>query len=262
MKAIILAAGMGTRLGKYTENLPKCMLEFRGKTLIDRQIEILKQCDIFDITIVKGYKEEKINIPGIKYCINKDFANTNMVETLFCAEAEMDDELLVLYSDILYEKGVLLKVINSKADIGVTVDADYLPYWQARMDNWQTDIESLVVENGKIVDLGDTSCSLDKARMRYVGILKFSKIGLQELKKVYHENKNSFYDSSAVWKRSKCFKKAYMTCLLQAIIDNGVEVNPILINRGWIEFDNVEDYERVNQWCEESTIKRFINLKK
>ena len=73
MKAIILAAGMGTRLGKYTENLPKCMLNFNGKTLIQHQIDTLRECGITDIIIVKGHVPEKIQIPGVKYYINDDY---------------------------------------------------------------------------------------------------------------------------------------------------------------------------------------------
>ena len=88
MKAIILAAGMGTRLGKYTENLPKCMLEFNGKSLIERQVDTLRKAGITDISIVRGYQPEKITISGVRYYHNPDFSNTNMVETLFCAEKE------------------------------------------------------------------------------------------------------------------------------------------------------------------------------
>src|SRR3989338_8501899 len=131
MKAIILAAGMGTRLGKYTKDLPKGMLNFNGKSLIERQVETLRSCGISDIVIVKGYMPDKIKIKGIKYYENKDFSNTNMVETLFAAEKEMDDDLLVCYSDIIYQKSVLNEVIDSGADIGVTVDTDYWDYWKA-----------------------------------------------------------------------------------------------------------------------------------
>src|SRR3989344_2665457 len=125
MKAIILAAGMGTRLGKYTKDLPKGMLNFNGKSLIERQVETLKSCGINDIVIVKGYMPDKIKITGVKYYENKDYASTNMVETLFAAEKEMDDDMLVCYSDTIYQKSVLKGVIASKADVGVTVDADY-----------------------------------------------------------------------------------------------------------------------------------------
>jgi NDP-sugar pyrophosphorylase family protein len=64
MKAILLAAGMGTRLDKYTKDLPKCLLNLAGKTLIERQVETLRAAGINDIVIIKGFMPDKINIPG------------------------------------------------------------------------------------------------------------------------------------------------------------------------------------------------------
>lgn len=261
MKAIILAAGMGTRLGKYTENLPKGMLNFNGNSLIERQVETLRSCGIKDITIVKGYMPNKIQIPNIKYYINKDFANTNMVESLFKAEEEMDDEILVCYSDILYERRVIEKILASDFDIGVTVDNGYWDYWQARLDNPEDDTESLVIdEKGKIIELGDTNCSLDKAKVRYIGLIKFSKKGVEVLKEVYHKNSKKYFDSDEPWLRSKSFKKAYMTCMLQALINAGYKIDPIVVTKGWIEFDTVEDYEKYNKWLKDRSLKRFFSF--
>lgn len=260
MKAIILAAGMGTRLGKYAKDIPKSLLKFNGKTLLERQIGLLRKDGIKDIIIVKGYRPDKIKIPGIKYYLNEDYAITNMVETLFKAEKEFNDEILVCYADIIYEERVLKKVLKSDVDIGVTVDDDYLDYWKARMDDYEDDVESLVIENGKIIELGETHCSLDKAKARYVGLIKFSKKGVEALKKVYYENRKKYFDKDEPWLRSKSFKKAYMTCMLQALINAGYKVEPIRITRGWMEFDNAEDYEKANSWLEDGSIKRFINL--
>lgn len=260
MKAIILAAGTGTRLGKYTENLPKGMLSFKGKSLIERQVERLRKAGISDIIIVRGYQAEKIQISGARYYLNQDYANTNMVESLFCAEKEMEGEILVCYSDILYEEKVLRKVLKSKAEVGVTVDEDYWEYWQARADKPEEDMESLVIEKGKITELGNTKCSREEAKVRYVGLIKFAGKGLEALKKVYHENKAKYFDKNEPWLRSKSFKKAYMTCMLQALINAGQKVEPIIIKRGWLEFDTVEDYERYNKWLEEGSLGRFIEL--
>jgi len=263
MKAIILAAGMGTRLGKYTENLPKCMLEFQGKTLIQHQVDTLRACGITDITIVKGFAPEKIQIEGVKYLISKDYATTNMVETLFCAKEEMGGEILVCYADILYEKRVLQKILASSVDIGVTVDDDYWDYWNARLNEPEDDTESFVVDDeGKIIDLGDTACGMEKATIRYVGLIKFTKKGVDALKKVYEENRGKHFHLDQPWKRSKSFKKAYMTCMLQALIDAGYRVDPIVITHGWMEFDTVEDYEKATQWAKEGTLSRFIDLDK
>lgn len=260
MKAIILAAGMGTRLGKYAENLPKCMLEFDGKALIERQVQTLRSCGINNIVIVKGYMPDKIKIPDVKYYVNEDYANTNMVESLFAAEAEMDDEILVCYGDILYEKRTIEKILESKVDVGVTVDEDYLDYWRARLDKPEEDTESLVIEEGKIIELGDTDCTFDKARVRYVGLIKFSRKGVEILKNVYHENKEKYFDKDEQWLRSKSFKKAYMTCMIQAIINAGYTVNPIVIRHGWLEFDTAEDYEKYNKWLNDKSINRFFKI--
>ena len=101
MKAIILAAGQGTRLKKYTENLPKGMLQFAGKTIIERQIETYRKCGIDKIIIVRGFASDKITYDGITYYDNQEYANTNMVESLMTAKVEFDDDIIVSYSDIL-----------------------------------------------------------------------------------------------------------------------------------------------------------------
>jgi len=261
MKAIILAAGMGKRLGKYTEELPKGMLQFGGKSLIERQLGVLRAAGISDISIVRGYMPGKINFPGVEYYMNEDFAGTNMVETLFRAEKEMDEDLLILYSDSVYEKRIIEAAIASPADIGVTADADYWDYWSARMDEPEKDIESFIVgEGGKIADLGDTSCPREDAAVRYVGIIKVSKKGAEVFKKIYREAKAKYFNDPSPWFRSKNFKTAYMTSLLQAIIASGQDVLPIYIKRGWLEFDTAEDYERTAEWIKNGSISRFINL--
>ncbi len=260
MKAIILAAGMGTRLGKYTQDIPKCMLPFQGKPLIEWQVQALREAGISDISIVKGYKPEKISIAGTKSYYNPLFSTTNMVETLFCAEEELTGDVLVCYADIIYEQRVLQKIKESKADVGVVVDEDYGDYWRSRMEHPEEDTESLVVENGNIVELGETTKDLAKAKVRYVGLLKFSPQGINTLKNIYHQQRRLFYDKDEPWMRSKSFRKAYMTCMIQAIINSGQAVEPIVIRRGWLEFDTVDDYERYTQWAGEGTLQRFITL--
>jgi L-glutamine-phosphate cytidylyltransferase len=261
MKAIILAAGMGTRLGKYTKNIPKCMLEFAGKSLLETQVKTLKSLGIEDIVVIKGYEPDKIVLEGFKYYTNEKYEITNMVETLFCAEKELEGEVLVVYGDIIYEKNLLVDVINSSSDIGVAVDEDYWDYWSARLQDPLSDIESLVIgENGSIVDIGNSECALSEAKVRYIGMIKFSEKGIETLKSIYHKKKSLYYNSDEKWLRSTSFKKAYMTCMLQAIINEGHDVQPITVRRGWLEFDNVEDYEKYLLWNENGQINKYIKI--
>src|SRR5215213_9871963 len=80
-KAIILAAGQGTRLGALTANCPKCMIELWGRPLLHHQIDALRGCGVEDITIVGGYQVEKLAPQGCRVRVNPDFATTNMVHT-------------------------------------------------------------------------------------------------------------------------------------------------------------------------------------
>ena len=82
-KALIIAAGLGSRLKKHTENLPKCMLDFGGKTLLQRQLDAYKKCGIKDISLIRGYKKEKINYKGIKYFENTEYKNNNILNSIF-----------------------------------------------------------------------------------------------------------------------------------------------------------------------------------
>ena len=110
MKVIILAAGEGKRLHPLTLNQPKCLVELFGKSILKWQIDVFNHFNITDITVVKGYMEEKINIPNLNYYVNKKFQDTNMVETLFTAREIMDDSIVVSYGDIIFEKHVFEKL--------------------------------------------------------------------------------------------------------------------------------------------------------
>lgn len=261
MKAIILAAGMGKRLGRYTKDKPKCMLDFLGKSLIERQVETLRVAGVNDIVIVRGYMQNKIQISGVKYYSNEEYSTTNMVETLMMAEEEMDDEILVCYSDILYEQRIIQQILNSDSAIGVTVDTDYWEYWKHRLERPTKDVESLIIDAEKgIVELGESGCEIEKARERYVGLIKFSREGVASLKKVYHEHKNKHFNKAEPWLKSKSFREAYMTCMLQAIINSGYRVDPIIISGGWLEFDTERDYELTLTWAREGTLGRFYSI--
>ena len=238
MKVIILAAGMGTRLMPHTSDRPKCMVFLAGRSILSYQLQVLKHHGLNDITIVTGYKQEKLIAPGAARVNNDDFATTNMVYSLFCARdvLSQEKEVLVAYADIIYSESVLDLLLAATSHICVAVDLQWQDYWCKRFGDPLDDAETLRLDaNGRILELGQKPQSFDDIHGQYIGLLKFSAEGVAALKKCYDQ---------AVIAGTLCGKSvenAYMTDLLQTVINSGHAVQSVPIRGQWIEIDSKQD---------------------
>jgi len=236
MKAIILAAGEGTRLRPYTLDRPKCLVEIDGKSLLDRQLAILRTADIQPIILIGGYHSEMLLRPATELRINPRYAETNMVWTLFCAESALSGDLIVSYGDIVYSRDVLNALLQSEADISVTIDLDWENYWRARNENPLADAETLkLTTDGQILEIGQKPKSMDEIEGQYMGLMKFSAKGVDLLRQTFYEGQKKGN------LRGKLVEKAYMTDLLQAMIDEGIRLDSVPVHGGWVEVDTVGD---------------------
>ena len=189
---VILAAGEGTRLRPYTDDRPKCMVEVDGISLLDRQIEVLHSESIEDIVLVTGYKAERITRPDVIKVLNRRYAETNMVSSLFCAESYMSGGALVAYGDIVYSRNILRKLLSASADIAVAIDLDWEVYWHARNENVLDDAETLKLSgDGRILELGRKPISISEIEGQYMGLVKYSERGMSALKSAFHKARDS-----------------------------------------------------------------------
>jgi len=261
LKAIILAAGKGERLLPLTENLPKCMIELFGKSLLEWQIDTFKSCGISDITVVTGYKEDAINFPGIRYSRNPEYDTTNMVETLFCAKDQLVGSVIVSYGDIIFEKKILQKLIDSDYDISVVVDKNWREYWEIRFEHPLDDAESLTINgDSNIQSIGQKVKDYSKIHAQYIGLTKFQNNGIKVLKNFYNFAQNEAKSGVNPLNSSLPFKKSYMTDLLQGLVNAGYKIKSIPVNNGWLEVDTIQDYEIYKNLENENELKKFISL--
>ena len=244
MKAIIIAAGSGTRLWPLSDDRPKCMLAVNGKPIIEHQLASLRQCGITDITIVKGYKAEKIDPPGTKTVINSDYVNNNILESLFYAEAELTGDVVVSYSDIVYRTEVLATLLRSTADISVVVDADWKDVYVGRTQHPFDQAEKVVVADGVVRRIGK-HLEERESDGEFIGMARFSADGCAVLRTVHDEVKRRGLD--APFQHAKAFRKAYLTDIFQELIDRGQTVVPVAISGGWREIDTIEDLEKASE---------------
>ena len=238
MKALILAAGRGSRLGKLSDNMPKGMLDFAGKPLIKHQIDAYRAEGINEIIIVRGYQKESICFEGIKYIDNDRYATTNMIESIACARNLLDEDVIISYSDVLFSRSCLKQLMNNENSIAITVDPNWKEYWIERYSSSEIDIEELNIVNNKIIRIGqdrDNSVNLD---YRYVGINKFTKAGISSFLEIYDKKKKE----NTAWSSSgKSFEQGYFTDILQEMIDNDIILNANYIKNKWFEIDTESD---------------------
>lgn len=255
-KAIILAAGRGSRLYPYTENCPKCLTEIGGRTLLDYQITTLKKCGIKDVVIVSGYLGELLERPDATRLVNPAWAKTNMVESLFCAEEVFEDDFLVCYADIIFEPRVIEALLSAPGDIIVAVNTAWRALWKMRFEDPLADAESLKIDpKGLITAIGDKVESIDDIEGQFMGLMRFRSAGIDALR-LARANWNKV---ARPWMDRRTPANAYMTDLLTEIILMGGALRPAKVAGGWLEIDTAGDFLLSTRLLQDRDATALIN---
>ena len=245
-KTIIIAAGLGSRLGELTKNTPKCMLELNGKSILQHQIDTYKANGISDISVVRGYKKEKINIENLTYYENLDYKNNNILNSLFCAEQKIEGNVIVSYSDIVFSPKIVGRLLDSTADISIVVDVDWRGRYVSRFDHPIEEAENVIFDaNHSVVDIGKIMTSPDDVHGEFIGMMKFTPRGAEIFKRHFHRAKELFWDKP--YQRATTFQKAYITDILKDMSDLGVHIQSVIIEQGWQEIDTIEDFNNAEK---------------
>lgn len=225
MKAVILAAGCSTRLYPLTINTPKCLLSLGKKKILDYILDNLKRAGVSDIRLVTGYLKDKITdyvTPDIKTTYNPRYADTNNIYSLWSARGEFGtDDMLILYSDLLFHMEILNNILNKEGDIVLAVD-----------EKLNEETARVKIKNGKITQV-DKNIETPESSGVFLGLAKISKNASKVVLKKVEE-----YIS-----RGKT--NGYFTAALNDLISEGQKV---FFSRAtglpWIEIDTKEDLER------------------
>lgn len=255
MKAIIIAAGPAKRLRPLTDSLPKCMLKIGGKPIIKNTIELFRNNGIDDISVVRGWKKDKINFPDITYFENTDFFNNNILHSLIFARAKLEEatktseEVVITYSDIWYTDYVVKTLLNDRHDIAAVVDKDWQDYYLGRTDHPISEAENVIIgDANKISKIGKHifTGSINKARQgEFIGLWKFTPEGIKIFLK-HFDRLNKALKMTEPYQNAKEWQKSYITDIFQEMIDKEEEIYAVLIQKNWKEFDTVQDYLRIS----------------
>lgn len=181
-KAVILSAGLGTRLRPLTNDTPKSLLKISSRTILEHQIENLRKCGMREITIVIGHEADKIkdlckeNSWDLNFIYNNYYSTSNNLFSLWLARETFDEGFVCLNSDVVFDVEILKNLLKFEADICVAVDKKVCIEEDMKVK----------VKDGTIVEINKTMRP-EEAYGEFIGIAKFSEKGAAQLIRVLND---------------------------------------------------------------------------
>lgn len=245
MRAVILAAGRGSRLGPLTEALPKPLLPLVGIPLLTRLLRSLAAAGCEPVTLVTGYRAADLaaHAPGASTVHNPNWETTSIAASLLAAAdaGALEHGVVVTYGDIVVEPRVFAALLAAPpADVCLPVNTRWLELWRARMSDPLEDAERLLTDQqGNLVDIGGKPAGLDEVHAQFMGILRLSPAGAADLAGFYHRAMAKT-PAAARWDT---------TALLAAWLKAGGRATTVPAYGGWLEIDTAHDravYEQLH----------------
>lgn len=233
IKAIILAAGLGTRLRPITDEVPKCMVSVNGIRIIDKQINNLHKAGVNDIMIVGGYKADILKkhleqYDGITFVNNLRYAETNNMYSLYMALKHVENsELLIMNSDVYYDANIIEGLLDKNVEDKSFIACDSSEYLEESM-------KITTNENGKI-----THISKKIAKEEYYAVsIDVYKLNVDAVAVLSREIQDTI--------EVKKDENSWTEVALDAIFGK-VTFEPYIINGRWLEIDNHDDLHKAEQ---------------
>jgi len=264
IQALIPAAGdhrYQTELSPLLQDKPLCMLEIAGKTLLERQIELLRSVGIKEFSVVVGHQQDKIKVEGAQFIENCDFDSKKSAHSIMLGLDKSFGKTLICYADIIFDKQIPELLIQSTYDITIVMDRAFrsLPRRDKKLDLVLTNDSSnlkptrkMELERFKYISKIGKIIDVSKADYEFIGMMLFSKHGLEILKAAWSTVQKEF--SNKRFYESPNAYSASMTDLLQFLIDRGTMIFGLVVEHGWSEVYSLDDYERLKQYFTENKI--------
>ena len=228
-RAIILAAGRGSRMKEHTKEKPKCLNILANDTLLNWQLKSLHEGGVDKVIVVNGYKAELIK-GDFEIVTNERWSETNMVASLFCVPSNKEDSI-ISYSDIVYKSKHIKALMKAEGDIIITADLNWEELWDLRFEDPLDDAETFKSSGNVLKHIGGKTNDVSEIEAQYMGLLKLTEIGWNTMKKVYQSFSKNKQD------------KLDMTAMINELLNKKIEVNIVFVEGGWCESDSYSDIE-------------------
>jgi len=232
MRALILAAGRGSRMGALGDVRPKCLVELDGRPLLDRQLAALRAGGARDIGIVRGYRKDMLADPALTYFDNDRWSETNMVMSLACAaEWLRAGPVIVSYADIFYRGDLIRGLAGAPGSLVITYDRRWRELWTRRFADPLSDAETFRIDGaGRLLEIGGKTADIEDIQGQYMGLLKFTPQAWTRIEELLSSLEPAVRD------------KLDMTGLIRRLLAGGALAISTHATEGqWGEIDNAGD---------------------
>jgi len=243
VKAIIPAAGdpsYESSLQGVVRDCPVAMLDINGKSILQRNVDVLNKSGIFDITVITGYNAHRFTVESVDYIENKDFKNTSQIDSIIMAGEKLDHNIILAFSDILFEKEIIQRLLESRSDIVLAMDSS-ISQGSMFTDYVKAEVSSVngvrKINTGRLNKILKISKDMDfqEANFEFIGLAYFSQKGIAMLKESYARIKNKCSSESS--------SRVDFLDVIQDVIDSWAVVFGLEVNSGWIEIRSLENYK-------------------
>lgn len=255
MQPILIGAGRGGRLQAMTDNQPKCYVRVAGRSILDWVLDAFHGAGLCTPVFIGGYQIDQIrhDYSHLTFVHNDDWANNNILASLFYAEPYMDKGFVCSYCDILFRDTLVRRAVEHPGDIVLCVDTRWRDRYADRTLHPENDAEKMIAEGDRVVRISRDIPAGD-ASGEFVGVAKFTAQGAARLREHYHRIRRDY--AGRPWRGARTFEKAYLILLLQEMIEKGEDLRFVTTDGQYMEIDTEEDYALANeQWARRADLK-------
>lgn len=240
MKFIFLAAGKSSRIYKKIK-INKCLIRIKKKTIIEKLIENIPKKYKKDISIITGFRSDlivkKLSKYKINFIRNKNYKTTEMLYSLYLGLTKFDDDILFSYTDIIYDKSLIKRIINKKlVNINVPINLSWKKIWLIRKKNILDDAETLRYRNKRLLEIGNKIDNINNVMGQFMGLIFIPKKKRSKILNILKSDK---------------FKNKHLTFFINYLIKRKFIITITKYKNFWYEFDDnldLKNFKKMKKW--------------
>ena len=239
MKAIILSAGFGSRLGDLTKGIPKSLVDVNGKSIIQRQIETFRNNGIKEIIVIVGPHKEKFQLNDVEYVIDKNFHEHEQLSSLMTASKYFQNDIVISFGDVIVDNKIMKQIVESTYEFGIAVDLNWEKNYENRDQHPKSEAENVMFDKeGNVLEIKKNIKKSGSKIGEYLGVMKLSrknsKVFLDKYSELNISHQGKFHNASSL-------ESAYLTDMFQELIDSVIRISRIYVSGKWCEIDTPQD---------------------